>query len=74
MALIKRIVTGQTFGNWLDTTNKMIDDLNTANPSRNVHKLVRYDGFGGIGINSLSVKDILFDSNTVTVPIGSIAG
>ena len=64
MAIIKRIVTGQTFGNWLDTTNKMIDDLNAANPTRNNGRLVRYDGGGSIGTNTLRLRDFHLDSNT----------
>jgi len=40
---INRIVTGQTFGNWLDITNQIIDDLNSANANKNPGKLVRYN-------------------------------
>ena len=65
MAIIKRIVTGQTFGNWLDTTNKMIDDLNAANPARGVGRLVRYDSGGSIGTNTLRLKDFHLDSNAL---------
>ena len=64
MALIKRIVTGQTFGNWLDTTNKLIDDLNAANPSRGGNKLVRYDAFGSFGVRDLKANSWFLDRSS----------
>lgn len=64
MALIKRIVTGQTFGNWLDTTNKLIDDLNAANPTRGGNRLVRYDNFGSLSIRDIQANSFFLDTDT----------
>lgn len=64
MALIKRIVTGQTFGNWLDTTNKLIDDLNAANPTRGSNKLVRYDSVGSFGVRDLNANSWFLDRSS----------
>lgn len=64
MALIKRIVTGQTFGNWLDTTNKLIDDLNAANPTRGGNRLVRYDNFGNLSIRDIQANSFFLDTDT----------
>ena len=64
MALIKRIVTGQTFGNWLDTTNKLIDDLNAANPTRGGNRLVRYDNLGSLSIRDIQANSFFLDTDT----------
>ena len=61
---INRIVTGQTFGNWLDTTNQMINDLNDANASKTVNKLVRYDGTGSLTIHDVTANSIALLNGT----------
>lgn len=73
MALIKRIVTGQTFGNWLDTTNKLIDDINASTANRGPNKLVRYDNAGSLQIKDIQANSFFLDMSTSSVRIDTIA-
>ena len=61
---INRIVTGQTFGNWLDTTNQMINDLNEANAIKTANKLVRYDSTGSLTIHDVTANSIALLNGT----------
>ena len=61
---INRIVTGQTFGNWLDTTNQIIDDLNSANANKNPGKLVRYNNTGSLTIHDVTANSIILANGT----------
>ena len=73
MALIKRIVTGQTFGNWLDTTNKLIDDINASTANRGPNKLVRYDNTGSLQIKDIQANSFFLDMSTSSIRIDTIA-
>jgi len=61
---INRIVTGQTFGNWLDITNQIIDDLNSANANKNPGKLVRYNNTGSLTIHDVTANSIILANGT----------
>lgn len=61
---INRIVTGQTFGNWLDTTNKIIDEINEASSVNKPNKLVRYSSTGSLSIKDFTANSILLANGT----------
>ena len=57
---INKVQIGETFRNWLDITNEVVDDINGATDSGLPNKLVRYDANGGITLAS-------FGSNTISL-------
>ena len=61
---INNIQTGQTFGNWLDTTNRMIDDLNAATPNRIGGRLARYNSAGDLKVFDLDANSIILSNGT----------
>src|SRR5210317_1618367 len=61
---IGKIITGQTFGNWLNTTNLLIDEVNQATPTFSQGKLVRWGAGGSVTVKTLS-------SNTVSLSTGA---
>ena len=61
---INKIQTGQTFGNWLDTTNQMIDDLNAATPNRIGGRLARYSSTGNLDVFDLDANTLILSSGT----------
>src|SRR6056300_949418 len=63
---IGKIITGQTFGNWLNTTNLLIDEVNQATDVYNQGKLVRWGAGGVITVNALTANTLTLSSgNTV---------
>lgn len=61
---IGKIITGQTFGNWLNTTNLLIDEVNQATPTFSQGKLVRWGAGGSVTVKTLS-------SNTIALSTGA---
>ena len=59
---IGKIITGQTFGNWLNTTNLLIDEVNQATPTYSQGKLVRWGAGGSVTVKTLSSNTIALSS------------
>jgi len=55
---IGKIITGQTFGNWLTTTNLMIDEINNASSTFAPGNLVRWGAGGTVVVNTLTATTI----------------
>ena len=55
---IGKIITGQTFGNWLTTTNLMIDEINNASSTFAPGNLVRWGAGGTVTVNTLTATTI----------------
>ena len=59
---IGKIITGQTFGNWLNTTNLLIDEVNQATDTYSQGKLVRWGVGGVITVNALTTTSLQLSS------------
>jgi len=64
---IGKIITGQTFGNWLNTTNLLVDEINQATPSFSQGKLVRWGAGGVITVNALTTSTLKLAGSNNTV-------
>ncbi len=68
---IGKIITGQTFGNWLNTTNLLIDEVNQATDVYSQGKLVRWGSGGVITVNSLTSTTLSLSSGATANSIST---
>lgn len=64
---IGKIITGQTFGNWLNTTNLLVDEINQATDKYSQGKLVRWGAGGVITVNALTSSSLKLAGSNNTV-------
>lgn len=64
---IGKIITGQTFGNWLNTTNLLVDEINQATDSFSQGKLVRWGTGGAITVSALTSSSLTLAGGNNTV-------
>ena len=54
MSLIEELIITNTFGEWLETVNEIIDDANLATANGTSNLLLRYDNHGSFVANTIS--------------------
>lgn len=68
---IGKIITGQTFGNWLNTTNLLIDEVNQATDTFSQGKLVRWGAGGTITVSALTSTTLQLSSGNAVNAISN---
>ena len=71
---INNVSEGQTFKDWLDATNQVINTINAASPVAAANRLVRYSSSGALEIGTFATGSLALESgftvnnisNTVT--------
>ena len=55
---INNVSEGQTFKDWLDATNQIINEINNAVAEGTANRMVRYDSAGALKIGTFSSEQL----------------
>ena len=64
MSSIQTILSSNTFGEWKDTINDVIDQVNSANSVPVANVFIQYDSAGSFSANSVNLNELTL-GNTV---------
>ena len=69
---INNVSEGQTFKDWLDATNQVINSINQATPTASANRLVRYSATGALEIGTFATGALTLETgltvNNISIP------
>ena len=70
---INNVSEGQTFKDWLDATNQVINEINNAVSEGTANRMVRYDSNGALEIGTFATDRLTLESGFTVNNISNFA-